>query len=104
CFDTAIGNAVGGVAGPLVAGRVGAGFVPVPLTSPPLASIPPLSVGSLDFGVPSASITGAPAGVVLSGDSVSLSAAASGGTGPYTYAWTKDGAPFATTQTITDTP
>ena len=103
-LDTAIGNAVGGVAGPLVAGRVGAGFVPVPLTSPPLASIPPLSVGSLDFGVPSASITGAPAGVVLSGDSVSLSAAASGGTGPYTYAWTKDGAPFATTQTITDTP
>jgi hypothetical protein len=76
----------------------------VPLTSPPLASIPPLSVGSLDFGVPSASITGAPAGVVLSGDSVSLSAAASGGTGPYTYAWTKDGVPFATTQTITDTP
>jgi hypothetical protein len=103
-LDTAIGNAVGGVAGPLVAGRVGAGFVPVPLTSPPLASIPPLSVGSLDFGVPSASITGAPAGVVLSGDSVSLSAAASGGTGPYTYAWTKDGVPFATTQTITDTP
>ena len=103
-LDTAIGTAVGGVAGPLVASRVAAGFVPVPLTSPPLASIPPLTTGALDFGVPSVSITGAPAGVVLSGDSVGLTAAASGGTGPYSYAWTKDGAPFATTQATTDTP
>jgi hypothetical protein len=103
-LDTAIGNAIGGVAGPLVAGRVAAGFVPVPLTSPPLASIPPLSAGTLDFSVPSASITGAPAGVVLHGDSISLTAAASGGSGSYTYAWTKNGAPFATTKTITDTP
>src|SRR5713226_2168162 len=103
-LDTAIGNAIGGVAGPLVASRVAAGFVPVPLTSPPLASIPPLNIGALDFAVPSVSITGAPAGVVLKGDSISLTAVPSGGIGPYTYAWTKDGAPFATTQTITDTP
>jgi hypothetical protein len=103
-LDTAIGNAIGGVAGPLVASRVAAGFVPIPLTSPELASIPPLTVGALDFGVPSVSITGVPAGVVLKGDSISLTAAPSGGTGPFTYAWTKDGAPFATTQTITDTP
>src|SRR6266508_4033390 len=41
-LDTAIGTAVGGIAGPLVAARVAAGFVPVPLTSPPLASIPPI--------------------------------------------------------------
>jgi hypothetical protein len=103
-LDTTIGSAIGGAAGAAVAGRVAAGFVPVPLTSPPLASIPPLTTGALDFGVPSLSITGAPAGGVLNGDSISLAAAASGGTGPYTYAWTKNGAPFATTQAITDTP
>jgi hypothetical protein len=103
-LDTQIGNAIGGAAGALVAGRVAAGFVPVPLTSPALADIPPLSVGSLDFGVPSASISGAPAGVVLSGDSVNLTAVPSGGTGPYTYAWTKNGAPFSTSSSITDTP
>ena len=51
-LDTAIGTAIGGVAGPLVASRVAAGFVPVPLTSPPHASIPPLTAGALDFGVP----------------------------------------------------
>jgi hypothetical protein len=103
-LDTAIGDAIGGIAGSLVAGRVSDGFVPVPLTSPPLASIPPLTPGTLDFGVPSVSTTGAPAGVVLSGDPIILTAAPSGGTGPYTYAWTKDGTPFATAQTISDTP
>jgi hypothetical protein len=103
-LDTQIANAIGGVAGPLVAARVAAGFVPVPLTSPPLDSIPPVTIGALDFAVASVSITGAPAGVVLQGNSVSLTAATSGGTGPFTYAWTKNGAPFAATQTITDTP
>ena len=103
-LDTAIGTAIGGVAGPLVAARVAAGFVPVPLTSPPLASIPPLTMGALDFAVPSVSITGVPAGVVLQGNSISLNAVPSGGTGPFTYAWTKNGSPFATTQSITDTP
>jgi len=103
-LDTLVGNAIGGVAGPLVAARVAAGFVPVPLTEPPLDSIPPLTVGALDFDVPVVSITGAPAGVVLSGNSIGLTAATNGGTGPFTYAWTKNGVPFGTTQNITDTP
>jgi hypothetical protein len=103
-LDTEIGNAIGGAAGALVAARVAAGFVPIPLTSPPHASIPPLTTGAVVFDVPSVSISGAPAGVVLKGDSIGLTANASGGTGPFTYSWTKDGAPFATTQTITDTP
>ena len=103
-LDTEVGNAIGPPAGSLVAARIAAGFVPVPLTDPPQSSIPPLSVGALDFDVPSASITGAPAGIVLSGDSIGLTANASGGTGPYTYAWTKNGAPFASTQSVTDTP
>jgi hypothetical protein len=103
-LDTEIGNAIGGTAGSLVAGRVAAGFVPVPLTSPPDASVPPVTTGTLDFALPAVSITGTPAGAVLNGDSIGLAAVASGGTGPYTYAWTKNGAPFATTQAITDTP
>ncbi len=77
-LDTEVGNAIGPPAGSLVAARIAAGFVPVPLTDPPQSSIPPLSVGALDFDVPSASITGAPAGVVLSGDSIGLTANASG--------------------------
>jgi hypothetical protein len=103
-LDTEIGNDVGGVAGPFVAARVAAGFVPVPLTDPPDSSIPPLSVGTLGFDVPSASISGAPGGDVLQGDAVNLTAVPDGGTGPFTYAWTKNGAPFATTASITDTP
>ena len=103
-LDTDIGNAIGGAAGAAVAARVAAGFVPVPLTSPALAPIPPLTTGALDFGLPSVSITGAPGGTVLNGNSIGLGASASGGTGPYTYAWTKDGAPFATTPSISDTP
>ncbi len=103
-LDTAIGTAVGGIAGPLVAARVAAGFVPVPLTSPPLASIPPITMGSLVFAIPSVAITGVPAGVVLSGNAIHLTAAPSGGTAPFTFAWTKNAAPFATTPTITDTP
>jgi len=103
-LDTTIGDAIGPPAGSLVAARVATGFVPVPLTSPAHASIPPLTTGTLNFDVPSASITGAPAGTVLNGDSIHLGAVASGGTGPFSYAWTKNGAPFATTQSITDTP
>ena len=103
-LDTAIGTAIGGIAGSLVAGRVAAGFVPVPLTSPPLATIPPINLGAVVFELPSASISGAPAGVVLHGNSIHLTAVPSGGTGPFTFAWTKNGAPFATTAGITDTP
>jgi hypothetical protein len=103
-LDTAIGTAVGGIAGPLVAARVAAGFVPVPLTSPPLASIPPITMGSLVFAIPSVAITGVPAGVVLSGNTIHLTAAPSGGTAPFTFAWTKNAAPFAATQSITDIP
>ena len=103
-LDTQIGNAIGGVAGPLVAARVAAGFVPVPLTEPPLATIPPITMGALNFAVASVSIAGAPAGVVLQGNSINLTAVTSGGTSPFTYAWTKNGLPFATTSSITDTP
>jgi hypothetical protein len=103
-LDTQIGTAIGGIAGSLVAGRVAAGFVPIPLTSPPLAAIPPITMGSADFAIPSVSIAGVPAGVVLKGDSITLTAVPSGGTAPFAFAWTKNGAPFATTQSITDIP
>src|SRR5438093_8341041 len=103
-LDTTVSAAIGGAAGPLVAARIAAGFVPIPLTSPPLATIPPITVGTLTLGIPSVAIAGAPAGIVLSGNAVSLSGVASGGTSPYTFAWMKNGAPFAATQSITDSP
>jgi hypothetical protein len=103
-IDTDIGNAIGGTVGNLVAGRVADGFVPIPLTAPALATIPPVTPGALTFDLPAAAIAGAPAGIVLSGDSVTLNGVASGGTAPFTYAWTKNGGPFASTQSITDTP
>ena len=103
-LDTAVGAAIGPPAGPLVAGRIAAGFVPIPLTSPPLSSIPPINIGALDLGIPAVSISGAPAGVVLKGDSVHLTAVGSGGTPPYTFAWTKNAAPFTATQAVTDLP
>ena len=103
-LDTLVGNAVGPPAGSLVAARIAAGFVPIPLTSPEGAVIPPISLGAQTFNIPTVSISGTPSGAVLSGDSVTLMAVAGGGTAPFTYAWTKNGAPFATTQTITDTP
>lgn len=103
-LDTMVGNAIGGAAGPLVASRIAAGFVPIPLTSPQLASIPPLTIGALDLAIPAVSIAGVPAGVVLKGDSVMLTAIAAGGTAPFAYAWTRNGVPFATTKTVTDVP
>lgn len=103
-LDTTVGTAIGPPAGSLVAARIAAGFVPIPLTSPQDASIPPLSLGSETFDIPTVSITGTPSGAVLLGDSVTLNAVPGGGTAPFTYAWTKDGTPFATTSSITDTP
>ena len=51
-LDTMIGDAVGGVAGPLVAGRVAAGIIPIALTSPALATIPPVpSLGSVVLNI-----------------------------------------------------
>ena len=54
--------------------------------------------------LPSVTIVGAPAGAIVLGTVVSLGATVSGGTNPFTWAWTKAGAAFATTPLITDTP
>jgi hypothetical protein len=56
------------------------------------------------FSIPTVAITGAPAGTVLSGDSITLTATPAGGTAPFIFAWTKNGAPFPSGQTLTDTP
>ncbi len=105
-LDTAIGNAIGGVAGPLVANRVANGFVPIPLFSPELPTIPPIptTLGALVFSVPGVAITGAPSEAVLVGSSITLGANVSGGTPPFAYHWLKNGATFASTPTITDSP
>lgn len=103
-LDTLVGTAIGPPAGSLVAARIAAGFVPIPLTSPETASIPPITLGAETFNIPTVSITGTPSGAVLNGDSVTLNAVTGGGTGPFSFAWTKNGSPLATTQSITDTP
>lgn len=103
-LDTMVAGAIGPPAGSLVGARIAAGFVPIPLTSPETATIPPISLGAETFNIPTVSISGTPSGAVLNGDSVTLAAVTGGGTGPFTYAWTKNGAPFAATPSITDTP
>ena len=103
-LDTMVGTAIGPPAGSLVAARIAAGFVPIPLTSPETASIPPISLGAETFNIPTVSITGTPSGAVLNGDTVTLNAVPGGGTAPFSFAWTRNGSPLATTQSITDTP
>ena len=51
-------------------------------------------------------IAGTPAGPISPGTSVSLTASTSDGNSPYSYSWTKNGVstPFATSQSITETP
>lgn len=114
-LDTTIGNTVASAVGPPlgtiigndIATNIGNGLLPIPLLSPPLASFPPFtaSLGSADFGIPIAAVMGAPSSAVLLGDSVTLQAVTGGGTGPFTYAWTSNGAPIGgLTASITDTP
>jgi hypothetical protein len=105
-LDTMIGNAVGPPAGSLVAARVAAGFIPVPLLQPPLATIPPIpsTLGSTTFSIPGVSISGAPTAAILTGTPVALTANVNRGTAPFSFSWTRNGAPFATSQTVTDTP
>ena len=112
-LDTTIGNAVATAVGPPlgtiigndIATNVAAGELPIPLLSPPLASFPPVpSLGSIDFGIPFAAITGAPSTDLLLGNSIDLHAIPSGGTGPYTFAWTKNGGAFGGTSELIDTP
>ena len=54
--------------------------------------------------LPSVTISGTPAGAVPLGTVVSLTALGSGGSGSYTFAWTKTGVFFAGTAGFTDTP
>ena len=103
-LNTTVANAIGGTAGSLVAGRIANGFVPIPLTSPPLANIPPITIGSVQFDIPMVSIAGAPGQEMLSGNPINLTANSSGGNGPLSYQWTKDGAAFGNTASINDIP
>ena len=53
-LDTLVGDAIGGLAGPLVADRIAAGFVPIPLLDPELAPIDVAEVpdlGSVAFTI-----------------------------------------------------
>ena len=54
--------------------------------------------------VPSTRITGAPGDAILAGSTVSFGTDTSGGTGSFSYSWTKNGAPFSASSSITDTP
>lgn len=114
-LDTTIGNTVANAVGPPfgtiigndIANNIGNGIIPIPLLSPSLASFPPFSasLGTVDFAIPVAGITGAPSNAVLLGNSVTLTASTAGGTGPFTYAWTANGAPIGgSTPSLTDTP
>jgi hypothetical protein len=54
--------------------------------------------------LPSVTITGAPTSSITFGTPITLTANVTQGASPFTYAWTKNGAPFGTTASITDTP
>ncbi len=105
-LDTAVGDAIGGPAGPLVANRVADGFVPIPLFAPALPTLPPIpsTLGAVVFSVPGVAIAGAPADALLSGATVALDSVVSGGTPPFVYHWLKDGAAFASTPSLADVP
>jgi hypothetical protein len=53
---------------------------------------------------PTVSIIGAPAAPVCAGTPVNLTASITNGTAPFTFNWTKNGSPFATTASISDAP
>ncbi len=69
-------------------------FLLFALFSSPLFAQSPLSV----------IITGAPAGGILAGTSISLTANVTGGTGSPSVAWSKNGSPFGTASQVFDVP